>query len=135
MGSRDMAGKVVAGQLRRTSSSRSGVVAANQIVEAARKANLPATQMAPFHTPLVIASWEPIAKILVANGIAKPVSPKVYGLDMGKLTQLMLAKKKWKELKGVRLRRGPQRAGLHHRPAAQQLRCDVPGADQPRAAG
>ena len=57
------------------------------------------TQMAPFHTPLVIASWEPVAKILVANGIAKPISPKLYGLDMSKLTQVMLAKKKWKELK------------------------------------
>ncbi len=79
----------------------SGVVAANQIVEAARKANVPATQMAPFHTPLVIASWEPIAQILVANGIAKPISPKVYGLDMGKLTELMLARKRWKDLKGA----------------------------------
>ena len=98
VGSRDMAGKVVAGASPDFFFS-SGVVAANQIVEAARKANLPATQMAPFHTPLVIASWEPVAKILVANGIAKPISPKLYGLDMAKLTQLMLAKKKWKELK------------------------------------
>jgi hypothetical protein len=98
VGSRDMAGKVVAGASPDFFFS-SGVVAANQIVEAARKANLPATQMAPFHTPLVIASWEPVAKILVANGIAKPISPKLYGLDMAKLTQLMLAKKKWKDLK------------------------------------
>jgi hypothetical protein len=100
MGSRDMAGKVVAGSAPDFFFS-SGVVAANQIVDAARKANLPATQMAPFHTPLVIASWEPIAKILVANGIAKAVSPKVYGVDMGKLTQLMLERKRWKDLKGV----------------------------------
>jgi hypothetical protein len=100
VGSRDMAGKVVAGSTPDFFFS-SGVVAANQIVEAARKANLPATQMAPFHTPLVIASWEPIAKILVANGIAKAVSPKVYGVDMGKLTQLMLERKRWKDLKGV----------------------------------
>jgi hypothetical protein len=94
-----MAAKVVAGATPDFFFS-SGVVAANQIVEAARKANVSATQSAPFHTPLVIASWEPIAKILVANGIAKPLSPKVYGLDMGKLTQTMLAKTKWKELKG-----------------------------------
>ena len=100
MGSRDMAGKVVAGSAPDFFFS-SGVVAANQIVDAARKANLPATQMAPFHTPLVIASWEPIAKILVANGVAKAVSPKVYGVDMGKLTQLMLERKRWKDLKGV----------------------------------
>ena len=100
MGSRDMAGKVVPGAVPDFFFS-SGVVAANQIVEAARKANLPATQMAPFHTPLVIASWEPIAKILVANGIAKAVSPKVYGLDMSKLTALMLERKRWKDLKGA----------------------------------
>ncbi|MBL8326237.1 MAG: substrate-binding domain-containing protein, partial [Rubrivivax sp.] len=99
VGSRDMAGKVVAGSTPDFFFS-SGVVAANQIVDAARKANLPATQSAPFHTPLVIASWEPIARILVANGIARPLAPKVYGLDMGKLTQVMLAKTKWKELKG-----------------------------------
>lgn len=98
VGSRDMAGKVVPGASPDFFFS-SGVVAANQIAEAARKANLPATQMAPFHTPMVIASWEPVAKILVANGIAKPISPKLYGLDMTQLTQLMLAKKKWKELK------------------------------------
>jgi len=77
----------------------SGVVAANQVVDAARKANLPVAQVAPFHTPMVIASWEPVARILVANGLAKPLSPKVYGVDMAALTQLMLAKKKWKELK------------------------------------
>lgn len=99
VGSRDMAGKVIAGSTPDFFFS-SGVVAANQVVEAARKANLPATQMAPFHTPLVIASWEPIAKILVANGVAKAVAPKVYGVDMSKLTELMLARKRWKDLKG-----------------------------------
>jgi hypothetical protein len=107
VGSRDMAGRVVAGNAGGASNSSgtpdfffaSGVVAANQIVDAARKANLQATQSAPFHTPLVVASWEPIAKILVANGMAKPLSPKVYGLDMTRLTQTMLAKTKWKDLK------------------------------------
>ncbi|MBL8287628.1 MAG: hypothetical protein JNL85_06580, partial [Rubrivivax sp.] len=99
VGSRDMAGKVVAGASPDFFFA-SGVVAANQIVDAARKTNLPATQSAPFHTPLVIASWEPIARILVANGIARPLSPKVYGLDMTRLTQAMLAKTKWKDLKG-----------------------------------
>lgn len=98
VGSREMAGKVVAG-----SSPDfffpSGVVAANQIADAARKANIPATQSSPLFTPMVIASWEPIAKILVANGIAKPISPKVYGVDMAKLTEAMLAKKRWKDLK------------------------------------
>jgi hypothetical protein len=98
VGSRDMAAKVVAG-----SSPDfffpSGVVAANQISDAARKANVQAAQVSPFHTPMVIASWEPVAKILVANGMAKPLSPKVYGVDMARLTQAMLAKKRWKDLK------------------------------------
>lgn len=99
IGSRDMAAKVGPGTTPDFFFA-SGVVAASQIVEAARKANLPATQSAPFHSPLVIASWEPVAKILVRNGIAKPLSPKVYGLDMVKLTQLMLARKRWKDLAG-----------------------------------
>lgn len=96
VGSRDMAAKVTAEQ---DFLFPSGVVAANQVVDAARKANLNAAQVSPFHTPMVIASWEPIAKILVANGLARAISPKVYGVDMARLTELMLAKKKWKDLK------------------------------------
>lgn len=98
VGSREMAGKVVAGSAPDFLFS-SGVVAVPPIIEAARKLNLPATQVAPFHSPLVLASWEPIAKILVANGLAKVMSPKVYSVDIERLTKLMLARKKWKELK------------------------------------
>jgi hypothetical protein len=98
IGSREMAGKVVAGATP-DFLFPSGVVAANQIADAARQANIAATQSSPFFTPMVIASWEPIAKILVANGIAKPLSPKVYGVDMAKLTELMLKKKRWKDFK------------------------------------
>ena len=98
IGSREMAGKVVAGSAP-DFLFPSGVVAANQISDAARKANIAVAQSSPFFTPMVIASWEPIAKILVANGIAKPLSPKVYGVDMAKLTQLMLKKQRWKDLK------------------------------------
>jgi hypothetical protein len=99
VGSREMAGKVVAGSTP-DFFFPSGVVAANQIADAARKANIPAAQVSPFFTPMVIASWEPVAKILVNNGMAKPLSPKVYGVDMAKLTQTMLARTKWKDLKG-----------------------------------
>lgn len=100
IGSRDMAGKVAAG----TSPDfffPSGVVAANQVVDAARKANLAVAQSAPFHTPMVIASWEPIAKILVGNGMARSLGPRTYGVDMTRLTEAMLAKKRWKDLKGA----------------------------------
>ena len=70
VGSREMAGKVAAGAAP-DFLFPSGVVAANQVVDAARKANIAAAQVSPFFTPMVIASWEPIAKILVANGMAK----------------------------------------------------------------
>ncbi len=96
VGSRDMAGKLDEAP---DFFLASGVVAANMILDAARKANKPATQSSPFHTPLVVASWEPVAKILVANQMARPIAPKVYGLDMEKLTEAMLAKKRWRDLK------------------------------------
>jgi hypothetical protein len=99
VGSRDMAARMVAGAAP-DFLFPSGVVAANQIVDAARKAHIAATQVSPFHTPLVIASWEPIARILVANGLAVQRGPKVYGVDMAKLTAAMLAKKRWKDLHG-----------------------------------
>ena len=79
----------------------SGVVAANQIAEAARKAKIAVAQSSPFYTPLVIASWQPIAKILVANGMAKPLGDRTFGVDTAKLTDAMLAKKRWKDLKGA----------------------------------
>ena len=100
VGSREMAGKVVAGGSP-DFFFPSGVVAANQIVDAARKANISAAQSSPFHTPMVMASWAPIAQILVANGLAKPLGDKIYGVDMAKLTALMLAKKRWKDLQGA----------------------------------
>jgi hypothetical protein len=100
IGSRDMAGKVQTGSTPEFFMS-SGVVAANQVVDAARKLNIPVTQSSPFHTPLVIASWAPIAQILVANGLARPISDRLYGIDMAKLTALMLAKKRWKDLQGA----------------------------------
>ena len=100
VGSREMAGKVVPGSLP-DFFFPSGVVAANQIVDAARKANLPMTQSSPFHTPMVIASWTPIARILVANGMAKALGDRIYGVDMIKLTRTMLDRKRWKDLQGA----------------------------------
>ncbi len=102
VGSREMAGKVAAagsGSGAPDFFFPSGVVAANQVADAARKANIPAAQVSPFFTPMVIASWEPVAKILVANGMARSMGPRVYGVDMARLTQAMLAKTKWKDLK------------------------------------
>lgn len=106
VGSRDMASKVVAGGGSTNAAAHtpdfffpSGVVAANQIVDAARKAGIGVAQSSPFHTPMVLASWTPIAQILVANGLAKPLGDRIYGVDMVKLSALMLARKRWKDLK------------------------------------
>lgn len=98
VGSRDMAAKIGTAD-QPDFFIASGVVAANMIADAARKAGKTATQTSPFHTPLVVASWEPVARILAANGMAKPMAPKVYALDMEKLTQAMLAKQRWRDLK------------------------------------
>ena len=103
VGSRDMAAKVVAGGVAAGTPDfffPSGVVAANQIVDAARKVGITVAQSSPFYTPMVMASWAPIAQILVTNGLAKPLGDKTFGVDMAKLTALMLAKKRWKDLQG-----------------------------------
>ncbi len=100
VGSREMAARVIAGQMP-DFLFPSGVVAANQIGDAARKAGVGMTQASPFHTPMVIASWAPIANILVANGMAKPLGDRLYGVDIAQLTAAMLAKKRWKDLKGA----------------------------------
>jgi hypothetical protein len=100
VGSREMAAKVVAGQMP-DFLFPSGVVAANQVSDAARKAGIAVAQSSPFHTPMVIASWAPIANILVANGMAKPLGDRTFGVDMAQLTAAMLAKRRWKDLKGA----------------------------------
>ena len=99
VGSRDMAARVVPGQTPDFFYA-SGVVAANQISDAAKKANLATTIYSPIYTPMVIASWVPIAQILATNGMAKEASPGVWSVDFQKLTQTMLDKKRWKDLKG-----------------------------------
>jgi hypothetical protein len=100
VGSRDMASQVQPGA-GLDFLFPSGVVAANQIADAARKAKIPVAQSSPFYTPMVIASWQPIAKILVANGMAKAIGDRTYGVDIAKLTETMLARKRWKDLAGA----------------------------------
>nr|WP_295783903.1 substrate-binding domain-containing protein [Rhodoferax sp.] len=100
IGSRDMAARVIPGQTP-DFFFPSGIVAANQIGDAAKKANIAATVYSPIYSPMVIASWAPIAQILAANGMATEASPGVWHVDLAKLTQLMLDKKRWKDLKGA----------------------------------
>jgi hypothetical protein len=100
MGSRDMAAKVVPGQMP-DFFFPSGVVAANQIGDAAKNAKINTVVYSPFYTPMVIASWTSIAQILASSGIAKEMGPKVWSVDFAKLTQTMLEKKRWKDLKAA----------------------------------
>ncbi|MDP2367932.1 hypothetical protein [Rhodoferax sp.] len=100
IGSREMAARVIPGQTPDFFYA-SGVVAANQIGDAAKKANLASAVYSPIYTPMVIASWAPIAQILAANGMAKEASPGVWHVDLAKLIQTMQDKKRWKDLKGA----------------------------------
>lgn len=52
-----------------------------------------------FFTPMVIASWKPIAETLVANGVAKS-EKGYYTIDMAKLLQLIGDSKRWNDLSG-----------------------------------
>ncbi|MFO1430620.1 MAG: substrate-binding domain-containing protein [Candidatus Competibacteraceae bacterium] len=100
IGSRDMAAKVSTAPDAPRFFIPSGVLAAQMIKEAAKKLNLTATTYNPFYSPLVIASWGPVAQILVANGVAVKSGDRVYDLDLCKLLDLMLQKKRWNELPG-----------------------------------
>jgi hypothetical protein len=52
-----------------------------------------------FYSPMVIASWEPIAKIMVANGVAQDQGG-YYTLDFDKYMELVAAGTRWKDLQG-----------------------------------
>lgn len=100
IGSRDMAARAVPGQAP-DFFFPSGVVAANQIGDAARRANIGTTAYSPFYTPMVIASWAPVAQVLAANAMARETQPQVWAVDLGKLVQAMLERKRWNQLKGA----------------------------------
>jgi len=52
----------------------------------------------PFFTPMTVASWQPIAKLLAANGIAKAHRDGYYSLNMAALLDAIAAQKRWNEL-------------------------------------
>ena len=51
-----------------------------------------------FSTPMVVASWKPIADVLLANGIVKREADAYWIVDMGKLLELMASGKRWRDL-------------------------------------
>ena len=54
----------------------------------------------PFYTPIVIASWRPIARILAANHIVAERDHNYYIVDMPALLKLMQQHARWKDLPG-----------------------------------
>jgi hypothetical protein len=54
----------------------------------------------PFFTPMVIASWKPIAEILITNNIVKKRGDAYYIIDMTALFDLIVKEKRWTDLKG-----------------------------------
>jgi hypothetical protein len=54
----------------------------------------------PFFTPVVIASWKPIAEILIANNIVKKRDNTYYIVDMVALFDLIINEKRWTDLQG-----------------------------------
>ncbi len=73
----------------------SGAPAAQQLKAAAKAADV----YTPFYTPIVIASWRPIAEILAANGLVKREGEIWYVVDMPGLLALAEKGTRWRELK------------------------------------
>lgn len=57
-------------------------------------------EFTPFYTPMVIASWKPIADLLEENGIVKKQNGAWYVVDMPKLLVWMKEGKRWKDIPG-----------------------------------
>lgn len=51
-----------------------------------------------FFTPMAIASWQPVVKVLEQNGIVNKRNDFYAIVDMGKLLKLLNAQKRWKDL-------------------------------------
>lgn len=73
----------------------SGAPAAAQLKAAARAANV----YTPFYTPIVLASWRPIADILIANGIARKQGDFYYVVDLPGLMAMAGKGTRWRDLK------------------------------------
>ncbi len=76
----------------------SGVVASNQILSAMKGKGNPISYNVMF-TPMVIASYQDVADILVSNKSGKKIGEKIYSADTNSLVKAILAKKKWSDFK------------------------------------
>ena len=73
----------------------SGAPAAAQLREQAKAANV----FNPFYTPMVLASWRPVAEILVANRIVERQDDIYYVVDLPGLMALIEKGTRWRDLK------------------------------------
>jgi hypothetical protein len=73
----------------------SGAPAAQQLRSLSKASNV----YTPFYTPIVFASWRPIAEILVANGMAAKQGDFYFIVDMPGLLAAVEKGTRWKELK------------------------------------
>jgi hypothetical protein len=60
----------------------------------------PTETYSPFYTPIVIASWRPIAQILVADHLVVERDGNYFVTDMPGLLELMKRHARWKDLAG-----------------------------------
>jgi len=73
----------------------SGAPAAQQLRSLSKASNV----FTPFYTPIVFASWRPIADILVANGLAAKQGDFYFIVDLPGLMATVEKGTRWKELK------------------------------------
>ena len=73
----------------------SGAPAAQQLRSLSKASNV----FTPFYTPIVFASWRPIAEILVANGMAAKQGDFYFIVDLPGLMAAVEKGTRWKELK------------------------------------
>jgi hypothetical protein len=73
----------------------SGAPAAAELKAAAKAADT----WVPFYTPIVLASWKPIAEILVANGLAERREGGYFITDLTRLLELVDHRARWRDLK------------------------------------
>ncbi|MDG4560062.1 MAG: substrate-binding domain-containing protein [Candidatus Competibacter sp.] len=96
--SREMASKVSVAPDAPQFFLSAGTLAAQRITDAAKRLNITTTTYSPLYSPLIVASWEPVAQILTSNGAAIKSGDRVYDLDLATITDFMLQKKRWKDL-------------------------------------
>jgi len=73
----------------------SGAPAASELKAAAKASET----FVPFYTPIVLASWKPIAGILTANAIVEQRGSDYFVTDLPKLLDLIDRRTRWRDLK------------------------------------